>query len=303
MRVLVTGGAGLIGIAVRALLRHHGHEVVAIDRTRFGRDDPALQEMALEDAHSLHALARQHDFDGIAHCGAISGPMMAKGQPMEIVAANLVGTANVLELARVASVRRVVFCSSISVYGNAGEATLSEALPPNPSSVYAASKAAGEQLIAAYATEYGLDGVSLRIGRVYGPYRRADCILKAMIEDARAGRPTIIPGAPDFAYHYVWVGDVARAILAALTAPRLPSRIYNVGSNEVATMPEIIAIAGKILPGLDARLVPGADEVSDVQRVFPVSRIAAELDFRPEFDLARGIAAYAAALPEPMTIR
>src|SRR5205085_8933086 len=99
MRVLVTGGAGLIGIALRALLRDQGHQVVAIDRTRFGRDDPALQEMALEDAHSLHALARQHAFDGIAHCGAISGPMMAKGRPMEIISANLLGTANVLELA------------------------------------------------------------------------------------------------------------------------------------------------------------------------------------------------------------
>jgi len=303
MRVLVTGGAGLIGIAVRALLREQGHEVVAIDRTRFGRDDPALHEISLEDAHSLHALARQHAFDGIAHCGAISGPMMAKGRPMEIVSANLLGTANVLELARVAGVRRVVFCSSISVYGNAGETALTEDLPPRPSSVYAASKAAGEQLVEAYAREYGVDGVSLRIGRVYGPYRRADCILKTIIEDARAGRATIIPGTPDFLYHYVWVGDVARAILTALAAPRLASRIYNVGSGEAATMPEIIAIARNSVPGLDVQMVPGADEVPDVQRVFDIARIAAELGFRPEFELARGIASYAAALPEPAVIR
>jgi UDP-glucuronate 4-epimerase len=303
MRVLVTGGAGLIGIALRALLRDHGHEVVAIDRTRFGRDDPALQEVSMEDAHSLHALARQHAFDGIAHCGAISGPMMAKGRPMEIVSANLLGTANVLELARVAGVPRVVFCSSISVYGNAGEAVLTEDRQPHPSSVYAASKAAGEQLVEAYATEYGGDGVSLRIGRVYGPYRRADCILKTIIEDAQAGRTTFIPGTADFLYHYVWVGDVARAILAALIAPRLVSRVYNVGSGEAATMPEIIAIAGEKIRGLDARLVPGADDVPDMHGSFPVARIAAELGFRPEFDLARGIAAYAAALPEPAAIR
>ena len=87
MRVLVTGGAGLIGIAVRALLRDRGHDVVAIDRTRFGRDDPALQEMSLEDAHSLHALARRHAFDGIAHCGAISGPMMAARTPPAMTSA------------------------------------------------------------------------------------------------------------------------------------------------------------------------------------------------------------------------
>jgi UDP-glucuronate 4-epimerase len=253
---LVTGGSGLIGMAVRALLRARGQPVLAVDVTRHGRDDPALHEIALRETARLRALAQAEGVRAIVHCGAISGPMLAKGRPLDIVDANISGTAAMLELARAMPVSRFVFCSSISVYGDAGAASLDEARALRPSSVYAASKVAGEALVDAYAAEYGVDGVSLRIGRVYGPYRRANCVLKAMIQDAGAGQATVIPCSPDFPYQYVWVGDVARAVLACLDAPVLPARVYN-----------------------------------------------AELGFRPQFNLAQGLRAYAAALPEPEIIR
>ena len=83
--------------------------------------------------------------------------------------------------------RRFVFCSSISVYGDVGAATITESTPLRPTSVYGATKVACEQLIQGFAVEYGLEGVSLRIGRVYGPYRRANCYFGAMIRDAAAG--------------------------------------------------------------------------------------------------------------------
>ena len=296
MKVLVTGGAGLIGMTLRALLSTQGHGVVAVDHSTHGRDDPDLLPLELADIDGLHRLMAEQDVTAVAHCGAISGPMLARGRPLEIVGTNITGTANVLEAARLAGVARVAFCSSISVYGDARDVTLTEDLPPHPTSVYGASKTAGEQLVEAYAAEYGQDGVSLRIGRVYGPYRRGNCIIKAMIEDAAAGRETVIPCAPDFLYHYVWVGDVAAALIMALTAGTLPSRVYNVGSGEAQTMQQIVNVARPLIPGLRVRLTPGADDVPDVQTRFDISRIAAELGFLPAYPLARGIAAYAAAL-------
>jgi len=239
-------------------------------------------------------------FDAIAHCGAISGAMTSCGRPMEIVAANVVGTANVLELVRIAGIRRIAFCSSISVYGDPGDVTLTEWSPLQPSSVYGAAKVVGEQLLGAFAREYRREGVSLRIGRVYGSYRRGDCVIKRMSEDSRAGR--IIPCAPGFIYHSVWVDDVARAIAAALTVPTLPSRSYNIGSGEAVTMPDIAALAQRVLPGLVVNLVPGADDVPDVQTGFDVSRAREELGFSAGMRLAEGIAAYAARLPEPMSV-
>jgi UDP-glucuronate 4-epimerase len=99
--------------------------------------------------------------------------MLAKGRPLSLVGANIDCTALLLDIARVKALRRFVFCSSISVYGNVGEATISEERSLHPTSVYGATKVACGQLIEGFAAEFGLSGVSLRIGRVYGPYRRA----------------------------------------------------------------------------------------------------------------------------------
>jgi UDP-glucose 4-epimerase len=296
MKVLVTGGAGLIGMALREALAAKGYLVTAIDITDFGRGDPGLEIMSITDNAALTDLFARKAFDAVIHCGAISGPMMAQGEPMKIVEVNINGTALLLNLARRHGLRRFVLCSSISVYGNVGKAVITEDTPLRPTSVYAASKVAGEQLVQAFAAEYGLSGVSLRIGRVYGPYRRANCHLATMIRDAAAGKTTEIPCDPEFPYHYVYVDDVAEAQIAALTADAFSFSAYNVGSGEALTMPQIVEIARAAIPGVNPRLVAGADDVPDVQTVFDVSRIASDLAWRPRFDLGSGLKAYQRAL-------
>ena len=296
MNVLLTGAAGLIGMAVRPALESRGHTVVATDVTSFGHDVPGLTIVPLDDIVAFEALSERHAVDAIVHCGAISGPMMAKGEPLKLVAINIDATAALLDLARRRAIRRFVFCSSISVYGDVGAATITEETPLRPRSVYGATKVACEQLIAGFAAEYGLDGVSLRIARVYGPYRRANCHVKALIENSAAGRPTEIPCDPGFIYHYVYADDVAGAIATALESPNLPRRIYNVGSGEALTMPGLLDLARPVLSGLNARLVPGEDDVPDVQTRFDVAAIGRDLAWSPRFDIAAGIDAYRAAI-------
>jgi UDP-glucose 4-epimerase len=296
MNVLVTGGAGLIGVPLREALTAKGHMVTAIDITDFGRDDPGLEIMSITDSAALADLFAHKAFDAAIHCGAISGPMMAQGEPMKIVEVNIDGTALLLDLARRHGLGRFVFCSSISVYGNVGKAVITEDTPLRPTSVYGASKVAGEQLVQAFTTEYGLSGVSLRIGRVYGPYRRGNCHLATLIRDAAAGETTEIPCDPEFLYHYVYVDDVVEAQIAALTADEFSFSGYNVGSGEALTMPQIAEIARAAIAGANPRLVAGADDVPDVQTTFDVSRMAADLAWRPRFDLASGLKAYQGAL-------
>ena len=296
MTILLTGAAGLIGMALSPILAARGHRVVRTDITDFGRDDPALHLMTLDDRAALEALIRTHAIDAILHCGAISGPMLAQGKPLALVAANIDATALLLDLARVHAMRRFVFCSSISVYGDAGSRPVTEATPLRPTSVYGATKVACEQLIQGFAAEYGVDGVSLRIGRVYGPYRRANCHLGTLIRDAAAGRETEIPCDPAFIYHYVYADDVAEAIVAALEAPRLAHREYNVGSGEALTMPDIVQAAADVLPGLRARLTPGQDDVPDRQTVFDTALIGQDVGWHPRFTLPRGLAAYRDAI-------
>jgi UDP-glucuronate 4-epimerase len=296
MNVLLTGAAGLIGMALRTLLAERGHKVVPIDITRFDRDDPELRLVRLEDRGPLEALVRAEAIDSVIHCGAISGPMMAQGEPLKLVASNIDATALLLELARQHGVRRFVFSSSISVYGNVGATTITEETPLRPTSVYSATKVACEQLIQGFGVEYGLSGVSLRIGRVYGPYRRANCHLNALIRNAEKGAETEIPCDPGFIYHYVYATDVAAAMIAALEAKKLPHREYNVGSGEALTMPDIAAKAAAAHPDMRARLVPGADDVPDVQTAFDVSLIARDIGWTPRFRIAEGLAAYRDAI-------
>lgn len=296
MNVLLTGAAGLIGMAVRPTLEGRGHAVVPVDVTSFGHDVPGLQTVPFDDSTGFERLVEQHKIDAIVHCGAISGPMMAQGEPLKLVAVNIDATAALLDLARRHGMRRFVFCSSISVYGDVGPATIAEDTPLRPTSVYGATKVACEQLIRGFAAEYGLDGVSLRIGRVYGPYRRAHCHLKTMIGSSEAGRPTEIPCDPGFVYHYIYVDDVAEAIAAALEAPHLPDRVYNVGSGEALTMPALVQLAAPALPGLQASLVAGEDDVPDVQTRFDVSAIARDLGWSPRFGMTAGLQAYRSAV-------
>jgi UDP-glucuronate 4-epimerase len=292
MKVLLTGAAGLIGMALRPMLARRGHTVVACDITTFGRIDPELMLMPLDERPRLDRLILAEEIDAIVHCGAISGPMLARGRPMKLVAANIDSTALLLDIAREQGVRRFVFCSSISVYGDVGAADITEATPLRPTSVYGATKVACEQLIQGFGVEYGLSGASLRLGRVYGPYRRGNCHLNTLIRNSERGVATDIPCDAGFVYHYVYVDDVAEAIMTALEAPKLVHREYNIGSGEALTMPEIIDAAARALPGLQARLIPGADDVPDVQTVFDVSRAGHDLAWTPRFRIADGLVAY-----------
>jgi UDP-glucose 4-epimerase len=283
-------------MAVREELAKRGHSVTAIDITDYGRGDRGLTLLGLNDRPRLEALIDANQIDAIVHAGAISGPMLAKGQPLLLVGANIDGTALLLDLARLMGMRRFVFCSSISVYGDVGKALISEERPLHPTSVYGATKVACEQLIEGFAAEYGLSGASLRIGRVYGPYRRANCHLGNIIRDADAGRVTEIPSSPDFPFHYVYVDDVADAIAVTLAAETVPAFAYNVGGAVALTMPEIVAIAEKTIPSARIRIVPGEDDVPDVQTAFDLSRARAHFGWAPTRDIARGLTAYAAAI-------
>jgi nucleoside-diphosphate-sugar epimerase len=293
--VLVTGASGLIGHAVHRLLAKQGRPVVAVDRAEATIEGLGVEAADIGSPHRLHALAARHRFDAILHCGAFSGPMVARDDPTAIVAVNIVGTANVLELARVHGIRRVVFCSSVSAYGSTPEGLepVSEETPLHPSSVYGASKAAGEALVDGYVAQHGVDGVSLRLSWVYGPRRMTDCAIREMVRSAQAGRPHRLPFGRDFHRQYVHVEDAARALALAMDAPRLPRRSYNVTGGSYATLGEIAGIVTRVVPGADIEVAPGPDPVDDRQARFDIGAAARDLGYRPQIGLEEGIAAYA----------
>ncbi len=288
-KILLTGAAGLIGRAVRTLLEARGDAVVAVDR--IGGD--GIVPCDLSEVHRLHELAE--GVGAILHCGAISGPMVARDNPFLIVSANVVGTANLLEIARVQKLRRVVCCSSVSAYGDtpAGLDLVPEDVVLAPSSVYGASKVAGEALARGYAAQHGVDAVSLRPSWVYGPGRTTDCLIRTMILDAQAGRETNVPFGGDFFRQYVHVEDIAAAMLLALDAERLPRQTYTITGDDCRTLGDVAATVRRVLPAARITLGAGRDPIDDVQARFDISAAQRDLGYQPKVSLEDGIRWYA----------
>ena len=298
--VMVTGAAGLIGNAVRTKLESSGRIVVPIDLIGSTEEGKPIIVCDVGDIHRLHAVARDHSLAGIIHCGAHSGPMVARDNPYSMVQVNIVGTANILELARLLGAR-VVYCSSTSVYGSTPRA---EPVPEDvalfPVSVYGASKVAGEQLVSTYASQFKVDGVSLRLSWVYGPRRKTDCVVRTMIVDALTGRPTRIPYGQGFHRQYIYVDDVAEALVAALDRPNPPRRIYTVTGGSYQTFDELADTMKRIFPNAEIELGPGPDPDDGVQPPFDISAAARDLGFRPRLTFEDGVRKYAEWLKQRM---
>lgn len=297
--ILVTGAAGLVGHAVRLKLEASGRRVLAVDVSTGAVEGRPALAADVTDPHALYGLALRERVAGIVHCGALSGPMVGAREPARIVAVNVVGTTNVLELARRVGGARVVFASSTSAVGPTppGLSPVPEAVPLNPSTVYGASKAAGEALVAGCAREHEVDGVSLRLSWVYGPRRTTDCSLRRMLADALASRPTQLSARADARRQYVHVDDAANALVQALERPSLPQPVYTITGGTWLALETIAGEVRAAVPGAEIHFGAG-DPDDDVQAEFDLSAARRDIGYAPRVALAAGLAAYRDQLAE-----
>jgi len=296
--VLVTGARGLVGGAVAAALRRSGAEVVGLDLEA----DTAGGVVACDllDAQRLAAIADEASLAAIVHCGAVSGPSLFRNDPAHVARTNFGSTLNVMELARTRQVPRVVFASSGSVYGRTEDQEVRESRALHPSSVYAATKIAGEALVEAYSSQYGVSGVSLRIAAVYGPARRTSCAVREMILAGHEGRRLALPSGGKQRYHYVHVDDVAAAVVAAMRAAILPQRAYSVAADAGMSLKRLAALVREIVPGPPIVVEDAEDPESDPQGPYDLSAIERDLGWKAAVDLPTGIRSYAAFLLQKM---
>jgi len=293
--VVVTGAAGLIGFAVAARLARAGRATVGTDCI-VPREEGGFRsvEAALTDVHKLHEICAG-DVAAIVHCGAVSGPMLGRDNPRAVVETNVAGTANLLEIARQRGAR-LVFCSSTSAYGNTppGLDPVPETAPLAAADIYGATKAAGDILARAYAAQTGLDAIVLRFSWVYGPRRRTPCVLRAMIQDAQAGRPTLLSYGRGFTRQYVHVDDAVSAVIAVLDAGEVgPARAFNVTGGERLDFAEIAGTVRAALPEARIELGEGADPEDQSHGRFDIAAAERVLGWRPRIGFPEGVRAYA----------
>jgi UDP-glucuronate 4-epimerase len=294
--ILITGAAGFIGSALGQRLTAAGERIVGLDVVPA---DDAMFPCVVNDVRDVEAiddLCTAFEVDRIVHAGGISGRSVERRDKNAPIAVNVTGTATIFEAARRHGVRRVVLCSSGSVYGSSDRDPVTEDSPLIPVNSYGASKVGSEAIMHAYAAESGVDGIALRIFQAFGPGRRTRCSIRTMVEAALDGQVATIAYREDARCQYIYIDDVVEALFAALYAGPTPQRVYNISGGTSLTLTEVANIAAKILPGLSVRF--GDDPLSWEYRLKQIDISAAKRDlgYVPKVGLAEGIAAYVGRL-------
>jgi nucleoside-diphosphate-sugar epimerase len=299
-RILVTGSSGCLGFPLARALVAEGRTVVGLDIAPPHMSGGYTHLTGdVGDPHLVHRLFAQHRFEGVVHCGGISGQMVAPDDPYREGHVNIVGTMNLLEAARQHGVTRLVYCSSQAAYGAATSANVTEDEAFRPLTVYGATKAACDALARAYRVQHGVETTTLRIGRVYGPGRRTESVIHAMLQAAVAKRRLVLPASRGQSIQYVYDADIVSALHAALLAGKLAQPAYNVSGPGSATVEEIAAMIRTHVPQADIVFEPGARAAgTHLAAMLDYSAAVRDFGYAPRYDLATGIAAYLAWMRE-----
>ena len=294
--VLVTGSSGLVGLPTAQRLSAEGCTVTGLDP--FAAPGGAGFEDIrgdLRDVHQVYRLLRERNIDTVIHSGAISGGMLARDDPYRVADLNIVGTVHLLEASRALGVRRFVFISSCSAYGHTPPGSVGEDAPLRPGTVYSATKGAGDLLVMAYRTQFDMDAVSLRIGGIYGPGRRTWCVIKTMVENAVAGRPTHFDWGEGQTRIHMYIDDTVDSIVrAAGASERAPEPVYNVSRPDLVSMPRLGEIVADCVLGAEITFAPGGSPLVYRRSPFDVSLVARDFGFTADTTIEDGIARYVA---------
>lgn len=311
MRILVTGGIGVNGaVVVRKLLERGLTPVAADKRPDFSlvHDIKDKLEFAVLDVTDLAAvsnlLSAQH-IERIIHLAAFIDPDMDR-EPYRSFTVNSLGTANVLEAARLAGISRVIYASSRAVYGEMpdgvgepGYAPIDEEYPARPLLSYDATKLAAEHLGQVYRTVYGMEFAALRFSAIYGPGKQARhgkmSLRSRLVEDPFNDVAVKVPKGGDQIDDLIYVEDAAEGIVLATLADTLPHAAYNIASGRGVSLHQFADAVRSAVPGARIELGPGLNPLGfSVNRaaIFDISRARNDFGFDPRFDLTTGVRDY-----------
>jgi UDP-glucose 4-epimerase len=289
--VVVTGGAGFIGSHLVEELLAQGRRVRVVDDFSTGRRPfvAAGAELLEGDVNAVAAEAVR-DASIVFHLAAIPSVPRSIDNPLESHRATAQGTLAVLVAAERAGVKRVVFASSSSVYGDTPLLPKREEMEPLPLSPYAVAKLAGELYARSWAAHTRLETVSLRFFNVYGPRQDPDspyaAVIPIFLESLRSGRPLPIYGDGEQTRDFTFVSDVVRGLVAAGTAAGISGRVYNVAGGR----PVSVVALGRALAGGSAKFDHRPPRPGDIRDSWAdVSAARRDLGFAAAVSLEEGL--------------
>lgn len=244
MKALVTGGAGFIGSHITEALCRKGAEVIVLDNLSLGNPNNLSWKKPGDKVDLVEGDIRDRDLlaklmpgvDWVFHQGALPSVPRSVAEPLESNSQNLDGTLNVLLASRDAGVKRLMFASSSSIYGNADAPAKYEGLPVQPLSPYALQKYGGERYCQLFHQLYGFETVALRYFNIFGPRQAFDSPYSGVIAKfctfMLEGKPPVIFGDGSQARDFTFVDNAVAANLLAAEAPadRAAGKVFNVAA-------------------------------------------------------------------------
>jgi UDP-glucose 4-epimerase len=307
-RVLVTGGSGFIGSHVVDKLYDAGYAPRIYDLQESPHHEPDSVDTVIGDLFDHEALCgAMEDCEAVVHLAAYADVGVVAKEPVEAEECNSRGTLAVLEAAR-ATGTRVVYGSTIWVYGASGDGLIDEDAPLGlPDHLYTASKLAGEMYCTSYSELYDVPSTILRFGIPYGPRARPAAVIPIFVSKALEGEPLTIAGDGLQTRRFVYVEDLAEGIVAGLNKGE-EDRVYNLAGDEAVTIRELADIVSDLIDDTEIVHTPGRN--GDFGgAVISNERAAKELGWRAATPLREGVRRYLAwlaperapaAAPEPV---
>jgi len=297
---LVTGGAGFIGSHLVAALLERGDRVRVLDNFSTGRREnltPFLGKIDLieGDLRSLDDCRRAcRDIEFILHEGAVPSVPRSVEEPVMTHQSNIDGTFNILEAARLAKCRRVIYAASSSAYGDTPTLPKHEEILPQPLSPYGVHKLAGEFYCRAYYECFGLETLSLRYFNVFGPRQdpksQYAAAIPAFVTAILAGKPPTIYGDGEQTRDFTHVANVVHANLLAARAKKTAGQVVNIACGERVSINRIVARINEHL-GTSIKPLYAPARPGDVRDSLADIRLARQLiGFEPPVSFDEGLA-------------
>jgi UDP-glucose 4-epimerase len=298
-RYLVTGGGGFIGSNLVERLVKNGESVRVLDNFATGRREnltPFLNDIQLieGDIRSYHIVRRAvQDVDYVLHQAALGSVPRSINDPITTNDVNIGGTLNLLHACVESRVKRFVFASSSSVYGDTEVSPKHEGLPPNPKSPYAVSKLTGEFYCKVFFQLHGLETVCLRYFNVFGPHQNPNSEYAAVIPKflrlLKLGKRPHVHGDGEQSRDFTYVQNNVNANLQACEAPGVGGKVFNIACGDQYSLNTLLNHLNSIL-GTNIEAEYGDPRPGDVlHSKADITRAREELLYRPEVDFRTGL--------------
>jgi UDP-glucose 4-epimerase len=312
-KYLITGGCGFIGTSlIRNILQNDKNAHIRVldnlttgkpedlrEITPFTTADTSLEPttpgvfLIKGDIRDLRTvLACTKGMDCIVHLAANTGVQPSVENPINDMQCNVIGTVNMLEGARLNSVKKFIFASSGAPAGEV-EPPIHEELPPHPVSPYGASKLAGEGYCSAYYRTFGVETVCLRFGNVYGPGSgKKSSVVAKFIRKALSGKTCKIYGDGGQTRDFVYIGDLIDAMMKSMTTSKAAGETFQIASGKERTVSEITEIISSALKdkGVGMKVEYESSRLGDVRRNYSdTSKADRILSWQPSMEINKGV--------------